>query len=257
MNEQIARDVVMVRAIETADQRKEILSEDDRMYASRSARELAQWQASGKQAAVTSDDFLQQRSELLLKRLTERTPAFGAFAKRRHGLNALSWALPLLALVLGAALDRITDPHRVDLLSAPLLLILAWNVLVYLGLFISLFFRSRPLSWHKAGLVRHFSVGKLALPRKLPPVLATGLLSFMGEWMQLSTRLTTARLARTIHLSAALFALGAVISLYARGLLAQYAAGWESTFLNADQVHGLLSFLFAPAVAVFEGDITI
>jgi len=38
MNELIARDVVMVRAIETTDQKKEILSEEDRLYASRSAR---------------------------------------------------------------------------------------------------------------------------------------------------------------------------------------------------------------------------
>jgi len=38
MNEQIARDVVLVRAIETADEKREVLSEDDRMYASRSAR---------------------------------------------------------------------------------------------------------------------------------------------------------------------------------------------------------------------------
>ncbi len=251
MNELIARDVVLVRAIETADQQKEILSEDDRMYASRSARELAQWQASGKQAGVTGDDFLQQRSEQILKRLTERTPAFASFARRRNGMKTLSLTLPLLALLLGAGLDRITDPHRVDLLSAPLLLIIAWNLLVYIGLFIWLFIPSHPLGWPKAGLVRHLSVGKLSMPRKLPHVLATGLLNFSVEWGQLSRKLTSARLGRTIHLSAALFAIGAVASLYARGFLSQYAAGWESTFLGAGQVHSLLSTLFAPALAIF------
>ena len=252
MNEQIARDVVLVRAIELADQKKEVLSEDDRMYASRSARELAQWQASDKHADVTPDDFLQQRSEQILKRLAERTPAFAGFAKRSTGLRALAWLLPVLALALGAALDRITDPHRVDLLSAPLLLIIAWNLLVYLGLFIGLFIPARATGGPKSGLIRRLSVGKLAVPRKVPPVLATGLLSFMGEWSQLSAKLTAARLGRTIHLSAAMFALGAVLSLYGRGLLSQYAAGWESTFLDATQVHSLLSVLFAPAIAVFQ-----
>jgi hypothetical protein len=252
MNEQIARNVVLVRAIEMADQKKEVLSEDDRMYASRSARELAQWQASDKQSDVTADDFLQQRSEQILKRLAERTPAFAGFAKRSTGLRALAWLLPLLALALGAALDRITDPHRVDLLSAPLLLIIAWNLLVYLGLFVSLFIPASATGGPKSGLIRRLSVGKLAVPRKVPPVLATGLLGFMGEWSQLSAKLTSARLSRTIHLSAALFALGAVASLYGRGLLAQYAAGWESTFLDATQVHSLLSWLFAPATAVFQ-----
>lgn len=252
MNEQIARDVVLVRAIELADQKKEVLSEDDRMYASRSARELAQWQASDKRADVTPDDFLQQRSEQILKRLAERTPAFAGFARRSTGLRALAWLLPVLALALGAALDRITDPHRADLLSAPLLLIIAWNLLVYLGLFVSLFIPSRGQGGPSSGLIRRLSVGKLAVPRKVPPALATGLLGFMGEWSQLSAKLTRARLGRTIHLSAAMFALGAVLSLYGRGLLSQYAAGWESTFLDATQVHSLLSFLFAPAIAVFQ-----
>lgn len=252
MNEQIARDVVLVRAIETADEKREVLSEDDRMYASRSARELAQWQASGKQAEATSDDFLQQRSEQIIKRLTERTPAFGVFAKRRNGLKTLARTLPILALLLGAGLDRITDPHRVDLLSAPLLLIIAWNLLVYLGLFIWLFIPSHPLSLPRSSLVRYLSVGKLSLPRKLPHALSAGLLSFMGEWAHLSAKLTSARLSRTIHLSAALFAIGALISLYARGFLSQYEAGWESTFLGASQVHGLLSFLFAPAISLFH-----
>jgi F0F1-type ATP synthase assembly protein I len=241
MNEHTARDVVLVRAIETADQKKEILSDDDRMYASRSARELAQWRAADRKADVTGDDFLQQRSEQILKRLAERTPAFANFIKRRNPLTAFSLALPLIALLLGAGLDRITDPHRVDLLSAPLLLIIGWNLLVYLGLLVWLFVPSR------SRVPRRVNV-----PRKIPAVLSTALLNFMREWSQLSARLTSARLSRTVHLSAATFAIGALVSLYARGLLSQYAAGWESTFLDAGQVHSLLSFLFAPAVAVFH-----
>ena len=64
----------------------------------------------------------------------------------------LALALPLLALLLGAALDRITDPHRVDLLSAPLLLIIAWHVLVYLGLLIWLCIPSHSLGWPGASV---------------------------------------------------------------------------------------------------------
>ncbi len=241
MNENTARDVVLVRAIETADQKKEILSDDDRMYASRSARELAQWRAADRKAEATGDDFLQQRAEQILKRLCERTPAFAAFIKRRNPFRQLALALPVIGLLLGAGLDRISDPHRVDLLSAPLLLIIGWNLLVYLGLLVWLFVPSRPRA------PRHVSV-----PRKMPPVLSAALLNFMKEWSQLSARLTSARLSRTVHLSAAMFAIGALISLYARGLLSQYAAGWESTFLDAGQVHDLLSALFAPATALFH-----
>ncbi|MYN30741.1 DUF2868 domain-containing protein [Duganella levis] len=241
MNEHTARDVVLVRAIETTDQNKEILSDDDRLYASRSARELAQWRAADRKSEATGDDFLQQRAEQILKRLAERHPSFAGFLQQRAPLRALAWALPVIGLLLGAGLDRITDPHRVDLLSAPLLLIIAWNLLVYLGLLIWLFISS------KSRVPR-----RLKPPRKLPAALSTAVMNFASEWSQLSAKLTSARLSRTIHLSAAMFATGALLSLYARGLLSQYAAGWESTFLDAAQVHNLLTILFSPAVSLFH-----
>lgn len=241
MNEHTARDVVLVRAIETADHNKEILSDDDRMYASRSARELAQWRAADRKAEATGDDFLQQRAEQILRRLAERHAAFAGFLKQRSPLQPLAWALPLIALLLGAGLDRITDPHRVDLLSAPLLLIIGWNLLVYAGLALWLCIPSRPRVPHR-----------LKAPRKLPSALSSAVMNFTREWAQLSAGLHAARLSRAVHLSAAAFAIGALASLYARGLLSQYAAGWESTFLDAAQVHSLLSMLFAPATALFH-----
>lgn len=250
MNEQVARDVVLVQAIETTDTRHELLSEDDRMYASRSARELAQWQAADSKSDVTLDHFLQQRSEQILKRLAERVPAFAAFLRRRSLLPALSLWLPLLGLLAGAGLDRITDPHRVDLLSAPLLMILGWNLLVYVILFAWLFVPSRRTGWARPSLLRRLSVGKASLPRRLPAVLSASLLHYMQDWGELAAPLARARLSRAVHLAAACFALGAIASLYARGLLAQYGAGWESTFLDARQVHAILSVLFAPALAI-------
>jgi hypothetical protein len=252
MDERVARDVVLVRAIESMDRKHEILSDDDRLYASRSAKELAEWQAADSKSAVTADHFLQQRSELILKRLAERIPAFRAFLHRGTGWKMLSVGLPLIALLLGAGLDRISDPHRVDLLSAPLLAIIGWNLLVYVVLLAWLFLPGPKSGWASAGVIRWLATGKAALPRKLPSTLAAALVEFMAEWTRLSGRLTHARLARTMHLAAALFAVGAVVSLLARGFLTQYVAGWESTFLDAQQVHAVLSILFAPAVWLFN-----
>lgn len=251
MNEQVARRVVLVRAIESADTGYQVLSEDDRKYASRSARELAAWQAADSKAAVTQEHFLEQRSEQILKRLAERTPAFAGFQRRGLGLPGVWAALPVLALFAGALLDRIADPHRVDLLSAPLLFIIGWNLLVYLVLLVWALIPGRKTGWAGQGLLSRLSVGKALAPRKLPGALATGITHFMAEWAVLSEPLTRARLSRTVHLSAAAFALGAVLSLYARGLLTQYVAGWESTFLDAQQVHTLLSWLFAPVLFLF------
>lgn len=251
MNEQLARDVVMVRAIESSDTDHAVLSEDDRRYANRSARELAQWQAADSKSDVTFEHFLQQRSEQILKRLGERTPAVKPLLK---GSGAGAWiavGLPLLALVLGATLDRIADPHRVDLLSAPLLGIVGWNLVVYLCILVWALIPGKKTGWAGAGMLRRLSVGRAQLPRKLPAALAAGLSQFVAEWTALSASLSRARLSRTVHLSAAAFAMGAIVSLYARGLTSQYGAGWESTFLGAAQVHQILSLAFAPALLVF------
>lgn len=248
MNEQLARDVVFVRAIESSDTDRTVLSDDDRLYASRSARELALWQAADSKSAVTFDLFLQQRSEQIIKRLAERTPALKPLLKSATIGRWLAIGMALLALLAGALLDRIADPHRVDLLSAPLLGIIAWNLVVYLCLLI---WAVLPAKKTGAGLLRRFSVGIGQLPRKLPAPLAAGLTRFIAEWAEMSAHLSRARVARTVHLAAAAFALGAIVSLYARGLTAQYGAGWESTFLGPFQVHQMLSVVFAPALFVF------
>ncbi|MDB5844780.1 MAG: hypothetical protein JWP79_2090 [Polaromonas sp.] len=251
MNEQAARDVVLVRAIETADPGHAVLNEDDRRYASRSARELAQWQASYAGTQATADDFLHQRAGQILKRMNERYPAFAAFPAAASSLRFFWAGVPLLGLLAGMFLDRITDPHRVDLLSAPLLLIIGWNLAVYAGMLVWPWLPFARFKKTDAAWARWLAFGKTRLPRKLPPVLATALLAFTAQWLQLGRRLLMARLGRTLHLGAALFAVGAVVSLYGRGYLSQYGAGWESTFLNAPQVHALLSALFLPAMAVF------
>jgi hypothetical protein len=251
MNEQVARSVVLVRAIETADVGHAVLSDDDRQYATRSARELAAWQAANAQVATNQHHFLQQRAEQILKRLGERTPSFGAFYKRAPGLTGIWLALPLLAFVLGAALDRIATPHRVDLLSAPLLGIIGWNFMVYLALLVWVLVPAARKRKGGTPLLQRLSTGKAAVQRKLPAPLADGVAHYLANWSAMSEPLTRARLSRTFHLAAAGFALGAIVSLYARGLLTEYITGWESTFLDAQQVHALLSVLFAPALTVF------
>jgi hypothetical protein len=125
--------------------------------------------------------------------------------------------LPILGFIAGAGLDRIGNPHRVDLLSAPLLLILAWNLLVYLALIVWALIPSKNTGWASPGLLRRLAVGKDALPRKLPAPLAAGLTNISATGRQLSAKLVKLRLGRSVHLAAAAFALGAIASLYARG----------------------------------------
>jgi len=251
MNEDAARRLLLVRAIEMADRNFELLSQNDRVYASRAANELARWQASDTGADVTQEQFLQQRAAQILTKITERTPAFSRILERRNTLAQLSFLLPLLAFLTGVGLDRITDPHRVDLLSAPLLVIIGWSLLVYAAMFVWACIPAVRSGWNPGALLRAFENRSPSLPSKLPKILTLASGAFTLEWATLRSTLTSARVRRAVHGSAALFALGAVLSLYARGLTSQYAAGWESTWLSAGQVHGFLSVLFAPAVTVF------
>ncbi|AZP10809.1 DUF2868 domain-containing protein [Undibacterium parvum] len=254
MNQSFFRNIVLVQAIENADAERQILSEDDRRYASRSAHELAQWAAAEKQVALSSELFLQARAEQILKKLIERHAGLARLVAGKSRLAGLGWGLPLLAFLCGGLLDRMGDTHRVDLLAAPLLLIILWNLVVYLLLLVQMVFPQlgrTPWDALKRGAVFALAASP-QLPRATPVVLASALTKFNAEWLVLSGPLLSARASRIIHLSAASFSLGVIASLYLRGMLSQYVAGWESTFLNAAQLHAILSMLFMPVQQLFS-----
>jgi len=253
MKEQAARAVLLVKAVEEADQAREVLTEDDRKYATRTARELADWDASERKAAATFPSFLEARAEQILKRLGARHPAFGTFAQRHSGAAwVLGWFLPLAGFLLGVGADRIADPEHVDLLSLPLLLIILWNVLVYVAIVVWALLPRRGERLFRSRWVRRVSVGKGGIPRRLPYSLSAAMLEFVGQWTRISMSLNAARVARALHLSAAALAVGAIVSLYSRGVLTRYSAGWESTFLDAHDVYTALSWLFGPVIALFN-----
>ena len=252
MNESVARDVVLMSAIELSDQDRSILSDEDRRYANRSASDLAHWAASDQIQPMSPELFLEKRAELILKKVGERHPGFSRFTRRRNTFRSIGIALPFLAFLAGFLIDRIADPHRVDLLSPPLLLILAWNLAVYAGLLAAPLIPPLKRLRLPDGMLDRITSGKRSPPRKLPQALVTAGGRFAAQWALLSRPLTLVRSKRIFHLSAAAFAAGAVLSLYVRGIVTQYRAGWESTFLDAGQVHGLLDLLFAPAIALFR-----
>jgi hypothetical protein len=252
MNEQAVRNVVLVRAIESADSKRQVLSDDDLAYASRSAKELAQWDAADTKSKPTPASFLQRRSEQILKKIGERYPAFSSLTSTRDPFVLLGVALPTLALLGGAFLDRISDPHRVDLLSFPLLIIVFWNLLIYGALLAGSFLPSQWARRFDAGFLGRLVTLRTFRTHKLPHSLTAAFAAFVSEWAVICAPLTNSRVKRIVHLSSACFAAGAVLSLYARGLVSKYKAGWESTFFSEDQVHWILSWLFWPATLIFN-----
>jgi hypothetical protein len=62
--------------------------------------------------------------------------------------------------------------------------------------------------------------------------------------------LYVARAARVLHVAAAAFAVGAIAGMFLRGLALEYRASWQSTFLDAPQVHRIVSTALAPGAFV-------
>ena len=92
---------------------------------------------------------------------------------------------------------------------------------------------------------------RTAAPGALPGDAARQALAQFGrDWLATSLLLQTTRLAAWLHAAAAVLALGAVASLYARGLVFDYRAGWDSTFLDAHAVRQVLAAVLGPAAAL-------
>jgi hypothetical protein len=246
MDEDAARNVLLVRAIETADSAHQHLTEDDRRYASRTAAEMARWQANASGTAPSADYFLGKRAELLITRLGERQP----IARAARALAWRPWigvVLPLVAFLLGAGVEHIADRRHINILAFPLMAIVVWNLLVYALLLTRLGLHAVGRTPDAAGLRRWIAtVGQRSLRAGSGP-LSGAFGAFGAEWAKAVARLAALRAGRVLHLAAALFAIGAVAGLYVRGLVFEYRAGWESTFLEAPAVHAILSFFLTPA----------
>ncbi|MDE2564183.1 MAG: DUF2868 domain-containing protein, partial [Burkholderiales bacterium] len=74
--------------------------------------------------------------------------------------------------------------------------------------------------------------------------------AFGLAWARVASPLMLARAALVLHAAAAALALGLIAGLYLRGLVLDYRAGWQSTFLDAAQVRAALALLLAPASAL-------
>jgi hypothetical protein len=204
--------------------------------------------------------FHRARVQAAWPRLEQRLPALGPLL----AATPLSWLAPpllLAAFLAGAAIDHLGGGQRINLLAPPVWAVVLWNLVVYAALLWRALRRpaalsappARPASWVEALLAR--------LPRwpaqpstpAAPPAQAAQAAQALAELQAADLRLTqplqALRLLRAVHLAAACLALGLVAGMYLRGLVLDYRAGWQSTFLGAAQVQAALDGLLAPASA--------
>ncbi len=127
----------------------------------------------------------------------------------------MGWVVVFLAFCLGIATDAVgSADHTVNILAPPLLLLMVWNLVVYGLIVLNTLFKSR-----------HFKLPKL----------------------DQTEALALARGTTVMHWGAAALALGALLAMYWRGLVFDYQALWQSTFLSAATAHQLVHAILTPA----------
>ena len=249
MSEKAARDLLLVRAIESEDHDALLLTREDRLYATRTAQSQAPVGAgSGRETAA----FLERRAGLVLERLGPRYPNLARVGALTHWPTWLSWGVPLFAFLVGLMAHQI-DGNRFNILAFPLLGMLAWNAIVYswivIGGIAGKLSRGREEGTHPLRRMIE-RLGRPAVARlAAQPTLERAAARFGRDWNRVAGPLTRHRASRTLHLGAAMFAAGVLLGMLFRArYAAEYSAGWSGTWAGAErEIADLLSFILGPA----------
>ena len=158
LNETSARRVVLAQAIETTDNQGKLVSTVERELIDQQSRDAARIAARAQ--TLPAEDFLDMRAQRVVSLVEGRHPAIASLQAVPAWRGGLMVAVPVGTMLLGALAERIADPHRVDLLSLPLLAIVVWNLVVYLFILAS-WLMPRPGREHPVleGLRRWFAGG--------------------------------------------------------------------------------------------------
>jgi len=168
----------------------------------------------------------------------------------------------LAAFLLGLSTSALGPARQINLLSFPLLGLLAWNLAVYLVFFLIWILKGKAAGPPGKGLgstvAPLVTLGYLrravrriqAHEPETAGIVRRSLSSYLSAWRPISAPLVQARARRMFHVGAFAAMAGVLAGMYLRGLVFEYSVIWESTFLDEDGVRRLLGWARAPALAV-------
>jgi Protein of unknown function (DUF2868) len=183
---------------------------------------------------ATPDTFVSTRAALALQRLLPRDRAAASWLGHRLWHRGWVLAALLVGWLAGVAVDQLGPPQHVNLLGPAVWAVVAWNLVAY-----------ALLGW--PGTVDGRAPRLVQRALRWHGQRAKGLAAL---WARHAAPLTLQRLKLLLHAAAAALALGLISGLYLRGLVLDYRAGWQSTFLGPGAVQTLLDALLAPASAL-------
>ena len=205
------------------------------------------WERVGAQAS--SHVWLVERAKaiLSLSSVDNKLPqqAIMGYERPRRLLTLLAFVLGALAYLLGVFSDRFTSTGAlINLLSVPLLGVIAWNCLVYIGIIVRFLARAfgkplaLPIQYNL--MVALDYVTQMKLPWRGYQQ------TFWVNWFRLQWQSYQTQISAFLHVAAALFALGLITSMGMRGVGTAYTVGWESTWFahQPDIVSHLLALFY-------------
>ncbi len=250
------RRVILIQAVEKSDGEGELLPDAVRNDATReAARSLTRESSPAEQ-----DRFFSNRAEILADHLVSHRPSLASAVTMPHRFRYLAGLLLAGAAILGWSTQALGAEKLVNILSFPLLGILAWNLFIYVADLIHSVAEARHRGKDEdepsAGLLTRAAESVEKLPAafrpereapETPASLRQALAEFQRRWRRLFEPVTVRRIRAVLHLSAALLAIAAVAGMYAKGAANEYRAYWESTFFTPGALQSLLGTLFGPA----------
>ena len=259
MRQDELRSILLVKAIEEADQEGTLIPLADRTAATREARRAVADAAPSRDVeqgtlSEAAKRMGVERSKIILGKIVARHPFVDTVLNLAAGSAWAGWVIVALGLVLGFALSALDGTRRINILAFPLLGVVLWNFAVYVAIFLN-WLRARsttkqPGRWVPVALTNFgmsFVSRQVARAGAFNVPLAKALRRFTKEWFEVARPLLVARATRLFHLSAVAVGIGLIAGLYVRGIAFDYLAGWESTFLNASAARALLSVIYGPA----------
>ena len=260
MNIEAARNVLLVRAAE--DSGGLISTADRRLAEENLARPDPPDEKAGDAFTTEEIDYLAARAASLRRSpLEKRFPALRKVLLPGGAWRLAIMLLPVIALGLGLAANKLAPAGRINILSIPILGVVAWNAAIYLwriGSFI--LNRSRGKANSAGGLAG--ALGRWIEPmresrvaawmKKVDPAGAdSGFKDALGvfarRWGRLILPVRVRQGQALLDFCAALLAVGMIGGMYFRGVAREYRAGWESTFLDARQVRWVTGAVLGPA----------
>ena len=268
--EQDAAKIILIRSIEECD--RNFFSDSLLVDAFAAARNMAPGLGWVKARAQFLFDHVSSAYQSVVHLATLPTP--------------LTLPVCLIALVLGFATNLLGPAEKIHVVRNPVLLLVSWNLFVYLVLFVVFLAKPRKRnrvsspSARSAGakqptnnpqdavseakinisrLAQFFMPGlwhffhRVALGVGEKKKLADVVSRFSVNWYAVAAPLVVARWEVLLHLGALFLATGAVAGMYFQGLFQGYQAIWSSTFITGEpSVVKFVHFLFGPSLLVSD-----